>query len=294
MGSLCVAPDQAIVQQGKFCRVTMWTRLSLLWVGLVVVGAQKVQFQREVENPLNCVQSEQSRNGDTISVTYKGFLADGTVFDTNEGKEPISFVLGEGRVIKGWERGLLKTCPGEKVIMIIPSDLGYGSKGAGGGVIPGGATLYFIATLEAVTRKTQDAPQKDNEGKRLRDNGKCKDLKLIKKGDKVTMTSKVSLLSENRNGNIVPGKTIDASTDTIKVGDKQVIKGWDDGVVGACEGEERRIVVGPNLAWGEKGLNGIVPEGATVVIDVKIDRVERDLVFNFLDQISSGTFRRGG
>jgi len=271
----------------------MWTRLGLVLLAIYIVGAQRVQFQREVENPLDCVQSEQSRNGDTISVTYKGFLEDGKVFDTNEGKEPISFVLGEGRVIKGWEKGLLKTCPGEKVVMIIPSDLGYGSKGAGGGVIPGGATLYFVATLESLTRKTQEGPVKDNEGKPLRENGKCKDLKLIKNGDKVTMSSRVSLLSENRNGNIVPGKTIDASTDTIKVGDKQIIKGWDSGVVGACQGEERRIVVGPNLAWGEKGLNGIVPADATVVIDVKIDSVERDLVFNFLDQISSGNFRKG-
>ena len=128
----------------------------------------------------------------------------------------------------------------------------------------------------------------------MKENGKCKDLKLVKKGDKVTMSSRVSLLSANINGRIVPGTTIDTSTDTIKVGDKQVIKGWDDGVVGACQGEERRIVVGPNLAWGEKGIQGVVPANATVVIDVKIDSVERDLVFNFLDQISSGTFRRGG
>jgi len=259
-----------------------------------MAGAQTVQFQREVENPLNCVQSEQSRNGDTIAVIYKGFLADGTVFDTNEGKEPIRFVLGEGRVIKGWEKGLLRTCPGEKVVMIIPSDLGYGARGAGNGVIPGGATLYFVATLEAVTRKTKEAPAKDSKGKDVKEGGKCKDLKLVKKGDKVTMSSRVSLLSANINGNIVPGTTVDTSTDTIKVGDKQVIKGWDDGLVGACQGETRRIVVGPNLAWGEKGLAGAVPANATVVIDVKIDSVERDLVFNFLDQISSGTFKRGG
>ena len=96
--------------------------------------------------------AEQSRNGDTVLVTYKGFLADGSVFDSNEGGDPISFTLGAGRVIKGWDRGLVKTCPGEKVVMIIPPELGYGSKGAGGGAIPGGATLYFIATLNGLIR----------------------------------------------------------------------------------------------------------------------------------------------
>jgi len=137
-----------------------------------------------------------------------------------------------------------------------------------------------------VTRKTKEAAGKED--------GKCKDLKLVKDGDKITMSSRVSLLSANINGNIVPGDTIDTSTDTIKVGAGQVIQGWDDGVVGACEGEERRIIVGPSLAWGEMGLPGTVPANTTVVIDVKIDLVERDLVFNFLNQISSGTFRRGG
>ena len=85
-------------------------------------------------------------------VTYRGFLADGKVFDSNQGKDPISFKLGAGKVIKGWERGLAKTCPGEQVVMIIPPELGYGEKGAGGGVIPGGATLYFITTLDGLVR----------------------------------------------------------------------------------------------------------------------------------------------
>ena len=48
--------------------------------------------------------------------------------------------------------------------MIIPPELGYGSKGAGNGVIPGGATLYFIATLEGVTRKTKEAGNDVKEG----------------------------------------------------------------------------------------------------------------------------------
>ena len=71
-------------------------------------------------------------------------------------------MLGEGRVIAGWEKGLEGTCAGEKVkedispvldfefiqvVMVIPSSLGYGDRGAGG-VIPGGATLYFITTLQ--------------------------------------------------------------------------------------------------------------------------------------------------
>ena len=110
------------------------------------------QFQREVESPLNCVPSEQSRNGDTVLVTYKGFLADGKVFDTNEDGEPIRFPLGAGQVIRGWDRGLGGACPGEQVVMVIPSELGYGDKGAGNGVIPGGATLYFITTLNGLIR----------------------------------------------------------------------------------------------------------------------------------------------
>merc|ERR1711945_60172 len=71
----------------------------LVWVTLL--QAQRNEYMGEVEAPLNCIPAEQSRNGDTIMVTYKGFLADGKVFDTNQGKDPISFKLGAGKVIKG-------------------------------------------------------------------------------------------------------------------------------------------------------------------------------------------------
>ena len=121
----------------------------------------------------------------------------------------------------------------------------------------------------------------------------CKDLKTVKAGDSVTMTSTVSLLSTNNNGIIVPGTRVDTSTDTVKVGAGQLVKGWEAGVLGACEGESRRLVLGPSLAWGTRGVEGRVPGNSSIVIDVSIDHVERDLVLNFLDQISSGTFKRG-
>ena len=123
--------------------------------------------------------------------------------------------------------------------------------------------------------------------------GKCKELKTVSKGDSVTMTSTVSLMSRNNNGNVALGARVDSSTDTLKVGEGQLVKGWQAGILGACEGETRRIVLGPSLAWGERGVEGKIPANSSIVIDVEIDKVERDLVFNFLNQISSGTFRRG-
>jgi len=47
------------------------------------------------------------------------------------------------------------------------------------------------------------------------------------------------------------------------------------------------------VAWGERGVPGSIPANASIEISVRVTKVERDLVFNFLDQISSGTFRRG-
>merc|ERR1711994_463123 len=94
-------------------------RSLILVLSLTITASlaqETVEFQREVESPLGCSRSQQSREGDELLVTYKGFLADGTVFDSNEGKDPIRFVLGEGRVIAGWEKGLEGTCAGEKVV----------------------------------------------------------------------------------------------------------------------------------------------------------------------------------
>ena len=85
--------------------------------------------------------------GNTVIVHYSGFLSDGTKFDSSHDRgKPFNFTLGENRVIQGWEEGLLNMHKGSKRTLIIPPELGYGERGAGG-VIPPNATLLFEVEL---------------------------------------------------------------------------------------------------------------------------------------------------
>jgi FKBP-type peptidyl-prolyl cis-trans isomerase len=93
---------------------------------------------------------KKATKGAGVSVHYKGQLLDGTVFDSSyKRKEPIDFNLGVGQVIPGWDEGIQLLQVGDKARFVIPSNLAYGSAGAGG-VIPPDATLIFDVELMAV------------------------------------------------------------------------------------------------------------------------------------------------
>lgn len=98
-------------------------------------------------------KGKEAVTGATVDVHYTGWLYDpkaadkrGTKFDSSVGRGPFSFPLGAGRVIKGWDQGVAGMKVGGKRTLIIPSELGYGQRGAGG-VIPPGATLVFDVEL---------------------------------------------------------------------------------------------------------------------------------------------------
>ena len=127
---------------------------------------------KEILSGDDCVSVQQAQEGDEVTVHYEGRLASNNFkFDSSFDRgQPISFILGQNKVIQGWDQGLVGICPGnhikhsihvileaqcypfllgQTVRLRIPSELGYGAKGAGE-VIPPNSDLVFRVVLESL------------------------------------------------------------------------------------------------------------------------------------------------
>jgi len=243
---------------------------------LVFVYGQGVQ--KQILSGEECLPVQQAAKGDEVTVHYEGRLQrNGLKFDSSLDRgEPITFELGTNAVVEGWEQGLLGTCPGQKIKLDIPSELGYGASGAGG-VIPPNADLTFEITL--VSLKTKGVkidiidPRECSKDKKTRDN---------------------DIVKFNYVGYFESGQKFDSTLDEGKeplestIG-KIGLKGWDEALKGACEGETRMVFIPYDLAYGEDGVEGIIPPKANLVMQIEVLNV-RNRVLNFLDRISSGGF----
>ncbi|XP_075984924.1 peptidyl-prolyl cis-trans isomerase FKBP2 [Anticarsia gemmatalis] len=137
------------------CKITLFVLIFMSVISHVVLGSstpKKLQIGVK-KRPAECPMK--SKKGDLLHMHYTGTLEDGTEFDSSIPRgNPLTFTLGSGQVIKGWDQGLIGMCEGEQRKLVIPPELAYGEAGAPP-KIPKSATLTFHVDLVKIERKDE-------------------------------------------------------------------------------------------------------------------------------------------
>ncbi len=208
------------------------------------------------------------KDGDVVAIDYTGTLENGTVFDSTKGQTPFMFMVGANQVITGWEIGVKGMREGGKRDLVIPPALGYGNRAVAG--IPANSTLHFSITLIKIEPKVQIqimTPGLGNEAK---------------VGDIVEI---------NLTGGVQGKKAIFDSRDAdhgkpiqLLIGDRTLPIGYVPALVGMKEGEKRRVVIPPELAYGKAGspatdhgdvkAGSMIPPNSTMVFDFELVKID--------------------
>lgn len=203
--------------------------------------------------------------GQLAVVDYTGAtFSDGEVFDASYGASPFSLIVGQGQVIEGWDQGLVGMKVGGRRQLVIPPDLAYGSTGSG--PIGPGETLIFLVELRAALTRPDPEPAQAVTELSVTDLTEGSGERAVAAGDAVSVHY-VGILADS-------GEEFDASWNTgqpfrFQVGQGQVIKGWDEGLVGMKVGGRRRLVIPPDLAYGAAG-QGPIGANATLVFEIDL------------------------
>ena len=213
--------------------------------------------------------------GKKVSVHYAGVaFSSGEEFDASWNRDqPFEFLLGKGQVIPGWDEGIGLMHEGGQAILVIPPDLAYGERGAGGGVIPPNATLIFDVQLISVEPGAPAAPTV-LDAAAYTTTAQGLTYADIVVGDGPSPKNG-QLVVVHYTGWLQNGGKFDSSLDrgepfSFNLGMGQVIAGWDLGVKGMHVGGKRQLIIPSNLGYGDQGAGGIIPPNATLVFEIEL------------------------
>jgi peptidylprolyl isomerase len=215
--------------------------------------------------------------GGKVTVHYTGKLTNDTVFDSSVKRgQPFSFKLGVGQVIKGWDEGIALLHVGDKARFTIPSNLGYGERGAG--AIPPNSTLIF--DVELLESKDPFVPVPyDVKGKDTVKTASGLQMIKILSNNEGTKAENGKNVEVHYTGYLTDGKVFDSSLEREKpiqfpLGQGYVIKGWDEGISLLKTGEKARFIIPYNIAYGDAGRPPVIPAKANLIFDVELISVQ--------------------
>ena len=260
-----------------------------------------------VDREIGDKNAKAAETDDAVQVHYSGWLYDATkpdgkgdMFDSSFTKQvPIGFFLGVGKVIKGWERGLVGMKPKGKRTLIIPPQLAYGENARP--KIPANSTLIFDVELLAILGTREKTPANStpvNSAPATPVPPSAPPLQLSAQDTLPTAPTQLTVIenavgegaaAENGTGVSVhytgwlydpsqpggKGKKFDSSVDRnmpfkFPLGGGRVIKGWDQGVQGMKAKGKRTLIIPAEFGYGTRGAGGVIPPNATLIFDVEL------------------------
>ena len=239
--------------------------------GLVACGEKLITHESGLKyRDIVVGQGESPAQGDLVVVHYTGTLdKGGKKFDSSRDRnEPFSFPLGQGRVIKGWDIGIATMKKGGKRVLVIPSDLAYGSRGAGD-VIPPEATLRFEVELLDIKKPPQPWPNKEKTFSTT--SGLQYMTYEAGKGNRPKKGQQVHV---HYSGYLEDGTLFDSSRMrgqpiAFPLGMGHVIKGWDEGIALMKPGAKLKLIIPPQLGYGDRQA-GAIPPNSVLIFDVEL------------------------
>jgi peptidylprolyl isomerase len=216
------------------------------------------------------------QNGDKVVVHYTGRLTNDTVFDSSVKRgQPFDFKLGAGQVIKGWDEAFLLLQEGDKATIKFGPELGYGSQATG--KIPANSTLIFDVELLQVIEGVHPWDVKGKDTLKTASGLKYIKVKENPKGEPVLPGT---LAEFHYSGYLLDGKPFDSSVErgkpvSVKVGQGQLMPGWDEGLALMKVGEKVKLIIPSALALGAAGYPPVIPPNADLVLDIEMLSVKK-------------------
>ena len=208
-----------------------------------------------------------------MQVHYRGFLENGTMFDSSlRRRESFQFPLGKRQVIAGWDEGIAGMKVGGKRTLVIPPHLAYGARGAGN-VIPPNAVLIFEVELLGV-QKLPEVPKSPAKVSQYQTMSSGLQYAILAPGTgrkaKLWDTVAVHYTGWLENGTMFDSSIPRGQPIEFALGKRQVISGWEEGIRGMNVGEKRQLRIPANLAYGGSGSGNVIPPNATLIFDVEL------------------------